>query len=98
MKVSIGLPCYNAAKTLAWAVQSILNQTHKDFVLFVINDGSTDPKALFTGIINKVAQQSNMNTSGTKIPPGIIDDIKKLNPAQRKLLGQVLLGQTKVTA
>ena len=42
MKVSVGIPCYNAEKTVAWAVQSVLKQTHKEFVLYLIDDGSKD--------------------------------------------------------
>ncbi len=42
MKASILMPVYNAEKYLAESVQSILNQTFKDFELIIINDGSTD--------------------------------------------------------
>lgn len=40
--VTVILPVYNTEKYIAEAVQSILNQTFKDFELLVINDASTD--------------------------------------------------------
>lgn len=41
-RVTILMPVYNAEKYLAEAIESILNQTYKDFELLIINDGSTD--------------------------------------------------------
>jgi glycosyltransferase involved in cell wall biosynthesis len=40
--VSILLPAYNAARFLSDALDSVLAQTHADFELIAINDGSTD--------------------------------------------------------
>ena len=40
--VSVILPTYNRATTLARAVESVLNQTFADFELVIIDDGSTD--------------------------------------------------------
>lgn len=40
--VSVILPAYNAEKTIAETIQSVLQQTWTDFELLVINDGSTD--------------------------------------------------------
>jgi glycosyltransferase involved in cell wall biosynthesis len=40
--VSIGLPAFNCEKTLAIAVRSILNQTHDNWELLLMEDGSTD--------------------------------------------------------
>jgi len=42
MKVSIIIPVYNAEKTLPYCLDSILNQTYKDFEIILINDGSAD--------------------------------------------------------
>lgn len=41
-KVTILLPVYNGAETLARAIHSILNQTYLDWELLVLEDGSTD--------------------------------------------------------
>jgi len=40
--ISIGMPVYNCAGTIAQAITSILNQTFTDWELLVIDDGSRD--------------------------------------------------------
>src|SRR5215207_5701854 len=41
-RVTIGLPFYNAANTLASAVRSVFAQTYHDWELILVNDGSSD--------------------------------------------------------
>jgi len=41
-KVTVGIPCYNHAKFLLDAVNSVLNQTFQDFEILIIDDASTD--------------------------------------------------------
>jgi len=42
VKASILLPAYNAASFLSEAIESIINQSFKDFELIILNDGSSD--------------------------------------------------------
>ena len=44
--VSINLCCYNSEKYLRETLDSIVNQTYKDWELVIINDGSTDATEL----------------------------------------------------
>ena len=40
--ITVLMPAYNAARFIGKAIESILNQTYKDFEFLIINDGSTD--------------------------------------------------------
>ncbi|PKH64290.1 glycosyltransferase family 2 protein [Psychrobacter sp. 4Dc] len=40
--VSIGIPFYNNEDYLTFAIQSVINQSHQDWELILINDGSSD--------------------------------------------------------
>ena len=48
--VSVILPVYNGEKFLKKSIDSVLDQSYKNFELIIINDGSTDKSDL---IINK---------------------------------------------
>ena len=47
--LSVVMPVYNAEKHLGYAIQSVLNQTHKNLELIIINDGSTDKSREIAG-------------------------------------------------
>jgi glycosyltransferase involved in cell wall biosynthesis len=49
-KVTVFMAAYNAADYITEAIESVLNQTFKDFELLIVNDGSTDDTV---EIINK---------------------------------------------
>ena len=42
LKISIVLPCYNGAKMIGEAIESVIAQTYKDWELIIVNDCSTD--------------------------------------------------------
>lgn len=54
--ISIVMPVYNSEKFLRESIESILNQTYKDFEFIIINDGSTDNSLK---IINKYSEIDN---------------------------------------
>jgi glycosyltransferase involved in cell wall biosynthesis len=54
MKVTVVIPAYNAAKHIVEAVESVLTQTHRDFSLIIVNDGSQDDTL---SILNALAAQ-----------------------------------------
>ena len=49
MFLTVLIPAYNAARHLTAAVDSVLAQTHRDFELLVIDDGSTDETPAILG-------------------------------------------------
>jgi glycosyltransferase involved in cell wall biosynthesis/peptidoglycan/xylan/chitin deacetylase (PgdA/CDA1 family) len=70
--VSVIIPCYNAEKFVGQAIESALNQTHPDFEIIIINDGSTDKSEevikKYCGLDNRIKyfHQQNQGVSLTR--------------------------------
>lgn len=56
MKLSVVMTAHNNQKTLSQAINSILSQTFKDFIFYIVNDLSTDDSAQ---ILFKLAQKDS---------------------------------------
>ena len=68
--VSVIIPTYNRSVFLAGAIQSVLDQTHGDFELIVVDDGSTDSTpelvAGYTDYRVRYIRQENRGVSGAR--------------------------------
>ncbi len=69
-KITVLMPVYNAEKFLASAIESILNQTFRDFDFLIIDDGSTDRsvdiiRSYSDARIRFYINEHNMGISGT---------------------------------
>jgi len=53
-KVSVIIPVYNGEKTLARCLNSVLNQTHSNYEVIVVDNNSTDKTK---EIINKFKEE-----------------------------------------
>lgn len=56
MNISVVIPVYNVEAYLHYAIESLVNQTHKNFEVLLINDGSTDNSGK---LCDKYAQEYN---------------------------------------
>lgn len=70
-KVSIIIPVYNVEKYISRCIESVLNQTFKDFELILINDGSQDNSLQIMNNYSdderiKIIDQKNMGPAKTR--------------------------------
>lgn len=70
--VSVIMPVYNTEKYLEEAINSILNQTYKNFELILINDGSTDRSL---NIMIEYAKKDNRIVILSRAINGFIDAV-----------------------
>ena len=76
--VSIILPTYNGKRFLRESIESVINQTYKDWELIVVNDCSTDNTLQ---IIEEYAQKDNRikyitNEINSKLPQSLNNGFK----------------------
>ncbi len=71
-RLTILMSCYNASRYLREAVESILNQTYRDFEFLVVNDGSKDDTL---EIIESYARQDNRIVVIDKANTGLADSL-----------------------
>lgn len=68
--ISVIMPAYNAGKTIAKSVNSVLQQDYPNYELIIVNDGSTDDtESICRGILDariKFVSQKNMGLSGAR--------------------------------
>lgn len=64
-KVSILIPCYNAERWIAQAIESALSQTYPDQEIIVVDDGSTDNSlAIIREFEDKIFWETGPNRGG----------------------------------
>ena len=89
--ISVLLPAYNEEEFIAEAVQSILDQSHIDFELIIINDGSTDntPKILESFNDNRIIIINNEKNYGLSKSLNI--GVAKVAPTIYRIVREIML-------
>lgn len=71
MLVDVVIPTYNRAHVMKKAIESVLNQSYSNFILHIVDDGSTDETAVFLQEYSthpkvKLYHQSNAGVSSAR--------------------------------
>jgi glycosyltransferase involved in cell wall biosynthesis len=99
-RVSVVIPCFNAAATVAEAIESALAQTWRDIEVIVIDDGSNDGSSeILRGFRNRIRAEFGPNrgasaarNSGTALATGAYiqyldaDDLLVFDAIERRVL------------
>lgn len=73
--ISVLLPVYNAEPYLHEAIESVLNQTYRDFELLALNDGSTDNSL---AILNEFAARDKRVRVISRENKGLVETLNEL--------------------
>lgn len=74
--ISVILPCFNAEKYLAEAIESILNQSFSKFEFLILDDGSTDDTLKIINLY--AAEDSRIRVLRNSDNKGLIFSLNKL--------------------
>ncbi len=65
-RISVIMPCYNAASFVVEAVECVMNQTYPNVELIVIDDGSTDASVeILQSLVAKFAPRMSLLFPGS---------------------------------
>jgi glycosyltransferase involved in cell wall biosynthesis len=76
IKISVIIPCYDQARYLPDAVESIINQTYSNWECIIVNDGSTDDSAEVAGQL--VAEYSDRQIRFVDKPHSGVSDTRNI--------------------
>jgi glycosyltransferase involved in cell wall biosynthesis len=76
VRVSVVIPCYNAAAYIAATLQSVLRQTHPVHEVLVVDDGSQDDSARIAASFGAPVRVIRQVTEDPP-PPAILESLNR---------------------